>query len=650
MESAPTKGAIEPGTPRWGRRPGAALAVRVIAIAIPFLVALLAVRVLGRYFLRPDGVVGAVLWFGQAVAVGAAISAAADRGTRRLLPLATLLDLALVFPDEAPSRFGVALRAGSTKRLRDRSEQLADDGLGEDVQAAVEAALELVGSLGRHDRLTRGHTERVRAYADLIAEELGMSELERLHLAWGVLLHDVGKMAVPSEILNKEEPLTDDEWATLSRHPEAGRELVAPLEAWLGEWLRPVWEHHERWDGGGYPAGLGGTDISIGGRIVAVADAYDVITSKRSYKESMSPEAGRQEMVRCAGSQFDPEVVRAFVATTMRRRWAGGAFASLTELQSLGSSVGSAATSIVATGATAAVIAGAGPLGGATEVQAAVLEASSSAPVAVETTTTTTPPTTTEPLVLSPSPLASTTTTTAPAGDTQTTPPEATSTTVPLGSASSDTPTGDEPPAATTTEPPPPGQPAATTSTSVAPSSPPTTTAAAPTTTVAPSSSPTTTAPPTTTTAPPGAPATTTTTAPPTTTTTAPPTTTTTTTTTTTPPATTTTVPANPLTCEFSVVSSSGSGYIGSIRLTNTSSTKIDDWTATWRFQDGESALVVWTVRLVSSGDPVVVEGFSWNDELDPGETVGITYTVLNDGGAPSPPPTDLTANGAPCA
>ncbi len=257
---------------------------------------------------------------------------AAELFTRRLMPLASLLNMTLVFPDQAPSRFSVALRSNTIKRLKSRYEDVKSDGLGDEASSAAATAVELIGLLSSHDRLTRGHTERVRAHALLIAEEMGVSDADRELLTWGAMLHDIGKLTVSPDILNKPGRPSESEWAELQGHPAASAEMLAPLEGWLGDWVLAASQHHERWDGTGYPAGLSGTEISLAGRITAVADAYDVITSRRSYKKPMSVEAARKELIRCAGTQFDPDVVRAFLNVSLRRRWASGPLASLTEL------------------------------------------------------------------------------------------------------------------------------------------------------------------------------------------------------------------------------------------------------------------------------------------------------------------------------
>jgi HD-GYP domain-containing protein (c-di-GMP phosphodiesterase class II)/uncharacterized protein YjbI with pentapeptide repeats len=295
-------------------------------------------------------VLGIVVWVVQAVAVASVVAAVVERLARGLLPLQVLLGMSLTFPDHAPSRFKVALRSGTLKRLKSRVPDISDGGTAS-VQQAAEHAVELVTMLGRHERLTRGHTERVRAYSDLIGTELGLPKEERNKLSWAAMLHDIGKLAVPAEILNKDSRPTGAEWEILASHPAEGIELLAPLQSWLGDWLLAASEHHERWDGAGYPNGLAGLDISLAGRIVAVADAYDVITSHRSYKKPMSIGAARSELVACSGEQFDPAMVRALLAASKSDKTAIARFAGLLELRTVSqalSSVSSIPAAVVA--------------------------------------------------------------------------------------------------------------------------------------------------------------------------------------------------------------------------------------------------------------------------------------------------------------
>jgi hypothetical protein len=171
----------------------------------------------------------------------------------------------------------------------------------------------LVAALSRHDQALRGHSERVRAYSELIADALGLDRGARDGLRWAGLMHDIGKLEIPAAVLNKAGPLSPDEWELVRRHPQTGAEMCAPLVPWLGEWTSAVLDHHERWDGRGYPRGLADIDISLAGRVVAVADAFDVMTSARSYKKPRPVDQAMAELVRCSGTQFDPNVVRAFV-------------------------------------------------------------------------------------------------------------------------------------------------------------------------------------------------------------------------------------------------------------------------------------------------------------------------------------------------
>lgn len=328
--SGPTKGATERTSRTWQASPFWARTLGVLIFVVPLIGAWALVRLCSSLLFRPPGIAGVLIWVIQAGTIATVSAAVLERIARRLVPLQALLGMTLTFPDHAPSRFGVALRSGSIKRLQ---EQLDDNFLdAPSLQDSATRAIELVTLLGKHERLTRGHTERVRAYSDMVAVELGLSVVDRNKLAWAALLHDIGKLTVPPEILNKQTGPNAEEWKILANHPAAGIEILEPLRGWLGDWLLAAGEHHERFDGLGYPAGLSGMDISLAGRIVAVADAYDVITSKRSYKEPMSVEAARQELVHCSGTQFDPAIVRALLNASRAERLSGARWAWLLEL------------------------------------------------------------------------------------------------------------------------------------------------------------------------------------------------------------------------------------------------------------------------------------------------------------------------------
>jgi putative nucleotidyltransferase with HDIG domain len=256
---------------------------------------------------------------------------------RRLLPLSALLRLSLGFPDSTPSRMRVAMRVTSESRLREIAEHTRANGFPTEPSLAAERILELVAALSYHDHLTRGHAERVRAFCGLIAAEMGFDEAERDHLRWAGLLHDIGKLGVPTEILNKPGRLTDDEFEVIKSHPAQGARMLEPLRSWLGDAVDAAGQHHERPDGTGYPRGLAGEQIVQSARIVSVADVFDVITSTRSYKEPSSAADAREEIARYAGTQFDPEVVRAFLAIPLARLRRGiGLLGLLVELPVLG--------------------------------------------------------------------------------------------------------------------------------------------------------------------------------------------------------------------------------------------------------------------------------------------------------------------------
>ena len=317
--TAPTKGAAELETGTWAGRPLIAFGLRSATVVVPLGASWVATRLAAPAFWHPAHMVGALVWIAQLIVVGSAAALLAGRASRRLLPLAALYKLSIAFPDRAPSRFRIALRSGNVKRMQAQFDDVRANGFGADQNETIVRILELVETLSRHERLTRGHTDRVRAYTDLIAEELGIDPDERDKLRWASMLHDIGKLAVPAEILNKPGKPTEEEWAILSSHPLIGGEIVEPLAGWLGEWRFVTSQHHERWDGTGYPNKLAGEQISLAGRIVAVADAYDVITSARSYKKPMSAATARKELVRCSGTQFDPAVVRAFLNVSIGR-------------------------------------------------------------------------------------------------------------------------------------------------------------------------------------------------------------------------------------------------------------------------------------------------------------------------------------------
>jgi|GEM_PF-571220 len=327
---------------KWQGRPVVAGVLRVVITVAPIAISIVLVTLLGRSIPRPDGWLRSAGWWAAMSAIATVALVAMDKLFRKLLPVVALFRLSLVFPDKAPSRFTAALRTGTVRQLKRRM----DSGEFSSVapQEAAEQLIGLASALNAHDRLTRGHTERVRAYSVMIGQELKLDEEELEFLNWSGLVHDIGKLAVPTEILNKPGKPSDVEWEVLRGHPAKADALVEPLRPWLGEWAESATQHHERFDGDGYPYGLAGRDISLAGRIVAVADAYDVMTSIRSYKKAMPGAEAREELAVNAGSQFDPAIVRAFLGVSMGRlRLVAGPLGSLVQLPAGSASLGNAA-------------------------------------------------------------------------------------------------------------------------------------------------------------------------------------------------------------------------------------------------------------------------------------------------------------------
>jgi cyclic di-GMP phosphodiesterase len=171
----------------------------------------------------------------------------------------------------------------------------------------------LASAIDAKDPLTEHHCDRVADEAIVLARLYGLSEDAVEAIGYGAVLHDIGKIGVAEAVLTKPDGMTDAERAEMQRHPVIGSDILRPLR--LGSLVGPIVRgHHERWDGGGYPDGLLGTQIPVGARIVSIVDAFDAMTHTRPYREAMSVDEARAELARCRGTQFDPELVDLMLA------------------------------------------------------------------------------------------------------------------------------------------------------------------------------------------------------------------------------------------------------------------------------------------------------------------------------------------------
>jgi response regulator RpfG family c-di-GMP phosphodiesterase len=204
------------------------------------------------------------------------------------------------------------------QRYEDHLEELVEQRTAEldhaldSLEDAYRATLKaLTAALETRDSETHGHSERVVSYSLRLGRECGLNRQAMKSLEFGSLLHDIGKIGVPDAILRKPAKLTEEEWTRMREHPLHGQQILRGIEFLKGA-ARVVAQHHEKWDGSGYPLGLRGEEIDVCARIFAVADAFDAITSDRVYRRGKSYEAAAEELDEWAGRQFDPKVVEAF--------------------------------------------------------------------------------------------------------------------------------------------------------------------------------------------------------------------------------------------------------------------------------------------------------------------------------------------------
>lgn len=185
----------------------------------------------------------------------------------------------------------------------------ANNSLEENYQQTV---LGFAQALEESDRYTRGHSERVSFYSGIIAAALTLPEDETRTIVQAGLMHDIGKIGIRYDMLNKPGMLSPEEVKIFRQHPEKGKRIIEPIPC-MRNLVDGAWCHHEWFDGGGYPRGLTKQDIPLQGRIVAIADAYDAMTSDRAYRKALPHDVAIAELERCAGSQFDPEITEVFL-------------------------------------------------------------------------------------------------------------------------------------------------------------------------------------------------------------------------------------------------------------------------------------------------------------------------------------------------
>jgi putative nucleotidyltransferase with HDIG domain len=178
-------------------------------------------------------------------------------------------------------------------------------------EAYFQLVLSLARAMDAKDTYTRGHSERLATLTEALARGMSLPEDEVKDIRWATVLHDIGKIGAPDSILFKPGPLTEQEWEIMRQHPVVGEQILLPVKRMRGV-AKLVRHHQERWDGTGYPDRLRGEAIPLGARIIAVADAFGAMTDARPYKAALTQAGALEELIRCAGTQFDPDVVTGF--------------------------------------------------------------------------------------------------------------------------------------------------------------------------------------------------------------------------------------------------------------------------------------------------------------------------------------------------
>ena len=213
----------------------------------------------------------------------------------------------------------IEVQASSRDITERKQSQVALQRANADLREAYDKTIEgWVLALDLRDRETEGHTQRVTEMAVKLARELGCTDEELLQIRRGALLHDMGKMGIPDEILQKPGPLTDEEWVVMRKHPLYAYQMLSPI-SYLNQAVIIPYYHHERWDGTGYPHGLKGEDIPLFARLFAVVDVWDALSSDRPYRKSMAPKDVAEYLQNESGRLFDPYIVEKFLSFITRK-------------------------------------------------------------------------------------------------------------------------------------------------------------------------------------------------------------------------------------------------------------------------------------------------------------------------------------------
>ncbi|MFH1259935.1 MAG: HD domain-containing phosphohydrolase [Elusimicrobiota bacterium] len=192
----------------------------------------------------------------------------------------------------------------------------------------------LVQAIDAKDSYTKNHLSRATYYARAVAKEMHLPSIMVKNIEWAALMHDIGKIGISEQILNKPGPLTKEEMDIIRTHPGIGERIVAPI-SFLSDVTPMILYHHERYDGKGYPEGLIGDEIPLGSRIVSIIDSYDAMTSDRPYRRSLGRESAVIEMQKCSGTQFDPKVVEVFLKVLDKEKTDGATESEKFDIQSV---------------------------------------------------------------------------------------------------------------------------------------------------------------------------------------------------------------------------------------------------------------------------------------------------------------------------